>query len=446
MNNTIKKNGKKQTFPYALGMISYNLEYMIVGQLTFALTDSFAMSAATVGLIFLVSRLFDGFTDIIAGYVIDRFNPKVGKSRVYDLLHIPLWIALVLVFSVPNVGNTVKIIWVFIFYNLLQSVLATFMNVAEPLRLERSVEEPFRMKAAAFGTMGTLLFGYICQLTMPILIANYASLPHGWTIISIIYAIPFAIFGIARFFLLPEREIPKKTAVKKEKVTVMQIIKALISNKYSFIFGGVMICWAMFNTVTQGSQSFFFKYVYGDVKGGTVASALLILNVFYLATVPRIVAKISKVTTVKIGLSVTAVSCLIRLIMPRNLFILAITNLTAMAGIQTLGCMKAMLNIDCITYGKWKNGEGIEAAYSTVNSLSDKLGLGIGSMLLGFVLELGGFNGALATQSASAVFSIKMLYTLIPAVLAVIAIIFFTFFDVEKKLPEIKKDLEANTK
>lgn len=434
-------NKKKQTIPYALGMVSYNMEYLIIGQLTFALTDSFAMSAATVGVIFLLSRLFDGFTDILAGYVIDHFNPKIGKARVYDFLHIPLWIALILVFSVPNVGNVQKVIWVFIFYNLLQSVFATFMNVAEPLRLQRSVEEPYRINATTLAAMGTLLFGFVCQLTMPLLIAAFASKPHGWTIISVIYAVPFALFGLIRLIFLPERET-ERTVVREKGVSIAETVKALLHNKYSLIFGGVMICWAMYNTLTQGSQNFYFKYVYGDVKGGTIASILLILNVFYLMTVPRIVVKLGKVRTVKMGLTVTVASCLLRLIMPRNLIVLAITNLTAMGGMQTLGCMKAMLNIDCITYGRWKNGDGIEAAYSTVNSLADKLGLGIGSALLGFILQLGGFDGALSVQSAGAVLSIKMLYTLIPAGLMFAAIILFTFFDLEKKLPEIEKDLE----
>ena len=64
--------------------------------LSYALTNSYAISAITVGTIFLVSRIFDGVSDVIAGVVIDRTNSKLGKARVYDLLHVPLWLCLVL--------------------------------------------------------------------------------------------------------------------------------------------------------------------------------------------------------------------------------------------------------------------------------------------------------------------------------------------------------------
>lgn len=53
-----KKNSSgKGSLAYALGMISYNAEYAVVAQLTYALTESYALSALTVGMIFLVSRM-----------------------------------------------------------------------------------------------------------------------------------------------------------------------------------------------------------------------------------------------------------------------------------------------------------------------------------------------------------------------------------------------------
>lgn len=432
----------KGAYLYAAGMISYNLEYAFIGNLTYALTNSFGISAMAAGTIFLISRIFDGFTDILAGVVIDRWNPKVGKARVYDLLHLPLWLCVILLFSVPEVGMTAKLIWVFVLYNTVQSVIATFMNVSEPLRLQRSFPDQARLKVMSVTSIGTLVFSMLLGFTLPQLIKIYGAQPHGWTIIASIFAVPMVIFGLMRFFFLPE--LPQKESVKiTQKLTIGDCLKALVQNKYALMYGVVMICWAMYNTLGTGSQNYFFQYIYGDIGGLSVMSIGTLLTIGFIALVPRLTQKFGRVQTVRFGLAATMLACLGRLLMPQNLLWLAVMYFIAMCGIMTLSFMKPLLTIDCITYGKWKTGNAVEAAYSTVNSLADKLGLGLGSFVLGAILNMGKFDGTQAVQPDSALFTIKMLYTVLPAALMAIALIALAFFNLEKRLPQMEKDLAA---
>lgn len=430
----------KGAYLYAAGMISYNLEYAFIGNLTYALTNSFGISAMAAGTIFLISRIFDGFTDILAGVVIDRWNPKVGKARVYDLLHLPLWICVILLFSVPEVGMTAKLIWVFVLYNTVQSVIATFMNVSEPLRLQRSFPDQARLKVMSVTSIGTLVFSMLLGFTLPQLIKIYGAQPHGWTIIASVFAVPMVIFGLMRFFFLPE--LPQKESVKiTQKLTIGDYLKALVQNKYALLYGVVMICWAMYNTLGTGSQNYFFQYIYGDIGGLSAMSIGTLLTIFFIALVPRLIEKFGRAQTVRFGLTATMLACLGRLVMPHNLVWLAVMSFIALCGIMTLSFMKPLLTIDCITYGKWKTGNAVEAAYSTVNSLADKLGLGLGSFLLGAILELGKFDGTQTVQPDSAVFTIKMLYTVLPAALMAIALIALAFYNLEKRLPQIEEEL-----
>lgn len=438
----MKNTNTKGKYVYAMGMVSYNMEYGLVTYLSYALTNSFGISAVIAGSIFLFSRIFDGITDIIAGIVIDRFNPKLGKARVYDLLHLPLWLCLILVFSVPNVGLTAKIIWIFVFYNLLQSGIATFMNIVEPLRLERSFHEDARVQVMKITSMATMIFSFISGLLLPVLIANFASRPHGWTIISTIYAVPFAIFGLYRFFLLPELPNDQLSNETNEKFSMADCLKALFSNKYALLYGGVMICWAMFNTITAGVTTYYFQFIYGDIKAQSFLSLSALVSLVFIAVIPKFVEKSGKVNTVRLGLFFALVCQAAKLLMPTNIIWITLMQSISTCGIMILSFMKPLLTIDCMTYGRWKTGNSIRAAYSTVNSLSDKLGLGLGSFLLGAILQFGGYDGMSAVQSTNAVFTIKMLYTLIPAALMLIALLFFVFYDLEKKLPQIEKDLQ----
>lgn len=434
------KEKTKGSFLYTLGMLSYNMEYMIIANLSFALTDSYAISAITVGLIFMVSRFFDGVTDIIAGIVIDRFNPTIGKARVYDLLHIPMWIILVLVFSVPNVGNTGKIIWVFVFYNLLQSVITTFMNVAEPLRLQRSFIEEARVKVMTVTSALTMLTGVVGGIAMPVLIGIFAEQPHGWTIITSIFAVPFAIFGLLRFLLLPEMPNYIEESRKEKIPSIKESLMALVQNKYALLYGILMICWAMTNTTNTSSSTYYFKYVYGDVSAAGIVALPVIFSMFFALFIPKLMKKLGKVNTVRCGLIVAIVCSLIKYLFPYQIIVLAILSLGVTCGTMILSFMKPILTIDCITYGKWKTGNAVEAVYSSVNSLADKIGLGLGSALLGAVLQIGGYRGELAVQNASAIVAIRILYALVPAALLGIALVAFIFFDLDKKLEKNQHD------
>lgn len=427
---------------YAAGMISYNIEYSFIANLTYALTNSFGISAMSAGIIFMVSRVFDGFTDILAGVIIDKCNPKVGKARVYDLLHLPLWVFVVLLFSVPDIGMTGKLIWVFVLYNMVQSVIATFMNVSEPLRLARSFEERARLKVMSVTSIATILFTMISAFCLPQLMKTLGTQSHGWTKIALIYAVPMTCFGLLRFFLLPERPEVQENTQAMEKLKVSDCLKALIHNKYALMYGIVMICWAMYNTMSVSGQNYFFQYIYGDIGGLSATSIGTLFAMFFIAALPKMVEKFGQVVVLRGCLLATALACLGRLLVPTNLIWLVLMSFIALCGIMSLSFMKPLLTIDCITYGKWKTGNAVEAAYSTVNSLADKLGLGVGSFVLGAILNAGGFDGTAAVQSESALFTIKMLFTVIPAVLMFIAVIVLLCYDLEKRLPKMKKELE----
>lgn len=82
-------------------------------QITYYCTNSLGLSPGIVGTLLLVSKLFDGFTDLIAGLIIDKTKTKYGKARPYELCILGVWICTVLLFSTPNFGRAGKIIWVF---------------------------------------------------------------------------------------------------------------------------------------------------------------------------------------------------------------------------------------------------------------------------------------------------------------------------------------------
>ena len=68
--------------------------------------------------------------------------------------------------------------------------------------------------------------------------------------------------------------------------------------------------------------------------------------------------------------------------------------------------MWAMVS-DTIDYGEWKTGYRTEGLVNSACSFGWKIGNGIGSALLGLILEAGGYVGTAITQTETALFSIE---------------------------------------
>ena len=105
----------KKAVGFAWNNFNYILNSLFISYLTYFATNSLFMSAASIGLLLFVSKIFAGITDIIAGILIDKTNTRFGRARPYALFGVLGWIALVLVFCVPDWSDLGKTIYIFIF-------------------------------------------------------------------------------------------------------------------------------------------------------------------------------------------------------------------------------------------------------------------------------------------------------------------------------------------
>lgn len=110
-----------ERFSYGCGDFGCNIIYTAMSAfLLFYYTDYAGVSALAVGTIMMVSRIFDGISDIIMGVIVDRTKSKFGKARPWILrMCIPFTVCGVLLFSVPaSWGQTAKLVYIFVTYNL----------------------------------------------------------------------------------------------------------------------------------------------------------------------------------------------------------------------------------------------------------------------------------------------------------------------------------------
>lgn len=119
---------------YGSGDIAGNVVYAFLTSFMMVyLTDSVGLAAGVVGTLIAVSKLFDGFTDIFFGSMIDKTHSKMGKAKPWMLYgYIGCAITLVCCFAVPvSFGTTAKYAWFFISYTLLNGVFYTANNITQ---------------------------------------------------------------------------------------------------------------------------------------------------------------------------------------------------------------------------------------------------------------------------------------------------------------------------
>ena len=104
--------------------------------------------------------------------------------------------------------------------------------------------------------------------------------------------------------------------------------------------------------------------------------------------------------------------------------------------------MWAMVS-DTIDYGEWKTGYRTEGLVNSACSFGYKIGNGIGSALLGLILEIGGYVGTAAVQTESALTSIKVCFVWIPILVYACGLVIMKFYHLDKEFDGIIADLKA---
>ena len=116
-NNQAKpKASEVHYWLYSTGNFANNIIFMMVGTyITYFYTNILGISPAMAGLVFMVARLVDAFTDPLMGIIVDKTNTKIGKYRPWIIAGAPfLGIMFVLLFTAPNFSMTGKVVYAFI--------------------------------------------------------------------------------------------------------------------------------------------------------------------------------------------------------------------------------------------------------------------------------------------------------------------------------------------
>ena len=266
----------------------------------------------------------------------------------------------------------------------------------------------------------------------------------GYKGMSIIFGIVGTVLILVTFFFTRERTTVDADGQKKDDVPAGQALKLLFKNKY-FIFIALLfiINYAALN-LTNGIVIYYVRDILGNMGAyGTVNTMGFLPSIILLPFFPKIAQKFGKWLCLMVGFVMQIIGYVVILAFPSS-FAMLIVGL-ALIGVGRVPHSAGLFAMvaDVIDYGDWKFGKRIEGMTYSATSFGMKVGTGIGSAVVGWGLEIGGYVGEAAEQSASALFAIRALYTWVPMILIIIGTVIMAACNIDKIYPTIQKDLAA---
>ena len=449
MSNQIDQTDRlsfREKFCYGCGEISCNFVFTVVTALLVTFyTDVIGVSAATVGVIIAISQVFNGISDICAGFIVDRTRSKHGRARVWELrMSGPYAIAAVLLMTVPQAAPLAQAIYIFITYNLMLTVVYTMFQLPYATALsymtrsqsERAKVNVVRMAMSPIGNI-------VVTLTFLPLVNRMGGGQDAWVKLTAVYGIISAILMLICFFNTKER-VEVLDDVDGEKIPLSKSIPALFKNKYFIILFLFFVLIALYQTFSGTMLTYYCKWNLGnDELLGIINFAAQIMMCISIPFIGLVIDKLSKRAWAMIGGALIAAGSLIVIINPTNVPVIWIGSFMRGLGTAPIYTVMFTMITDAIEYGQWKTGLRTPGAIQSAVTSGQKFGQGMGSAAIGFIMEAGGYVSAagVTTQSAQAIETIYNLFVYGVAAIGIGVVILMLFYHLDKEYPQIIQEL-----
>lgn len=465
------KIGLSEKIGYGLGDMSSSMFWKLFGAyLMLFYTDVFGISAAVVGTMFAVTRVWDSFFDPVVGAFADRTSSRWGRFRPYLLfLAVPFGLIGVITFLTPPFDATGKIVYAYITYALMMMVYsainvpyASLLGVMSPDPSHRNTLATYRMTFAYLGSFIALL------LFMPLVNAFggdnisgptrlwFTAPQFGWFMAVVVIAAICVVLFLACFALTKERVEP----IKHEKTSLKTDFRDLVHNKPWWILLGAGVSSLVFNSIRDGATVYYFKYYVDETAVGNISilglpfvlsgiylgvgQAANIVGVILAAPVSNRIGK--RNTFISAMALATVLSVIFFWLNKDQLYLIFVFQVLISICAGSIFPLLWSMYADCADYSELRTGNRATGLIFSSSSMSQKFGWAFGSAITGWMLAQFGFK-ANAVQSAETIQGIKMFLSILPAVGALLSLVFIYFYPLsESKMKTITAELQEKRK
>ncbi|EJQ43565.1 sugar (Glycoside-Pentoside-Hexuronide) transporter [Bacillus cereus BAG6X1-2] len=445
-------NFKRINTRFALGGMGQNLVYVLMSSsFLFYFTEAAGFSAATIGTLLLVVRIYGLIVDPMIAVAIEKTNTKWGKYRPYITFMPPIISLLcVAVFYHPNLSQDSYLIYIYIITLLFWTAYAFFDISFWSMVPSITKEENMRMKLLTTTKMAVLFVSFGLGIVLMPVIKFFGDNDYsvGFLLLSIILAIIFTVCGLilanSLSFMNNTDNNGEKRKVQEDNIKVSDMLRALIDNKPLIVIILSKLCIYLAVTIKGSLAIYFYKYNLGNDTLGSISSLVsLPVTLILVALTPKFMKKYSDKVIMLFMLVIHTGISLIYILNTDISTVYLIIDGVSSAALGVYSLIITNMVASTVEYGEWKTKVRLESIIFSTNTISSKLATGISAAIAGWVLTGIGYVPGM-TQSASTLNKLHQIMVWIPVVGIVIgAIILLKYTLTSKMYKEIVKELES---
>ncbi|WP_026523668.1 MULTISPECIES: glycoside-pentoside-hexuronide (GPH):cation symporter [unclassified Butyrivibrio] len=473
MNEKSKLTGAAKV-SYGLGAVGKDMVYMLSASwVLYYFQDILGVSAAAMGVILMVARVFDAFNDPIMGAIVGKTKTKWGKFRPWLLIGtITNAIVLYLMFSAPPTMSGSGLVTYAAVTYILWGVTYTMMDIPYWSMIPAFTEGGKEREGLT--TLARSCAGVGSAIITIITVKSVAALGHmfggqgiadreveriGFSYFTIIIAVLFVVFTVICCI-----NVKEKSTVDMKSASIGEMFRALIQNDQAM---AVVVAIVIVNCsiyITSNLVIYFFKYDFGGTTwrdgytlfstfgGGMQILAMMILYPFLRKFFTSI-----KIYFISMGMAIAGYISLLILASTSmtNVFLLFIPGFFIFSANGMLSVITTVFLANTVDYGELKNNRRDESVIFSMQTFVVKLASGVSAFIAAIALQILNLSNDTAetateidySQGVEAVqkMGLRMTMTIIPIIGLVFAIFWFKkkYILTDEKIEEISKEIAA---
>jgi GPH family glycoside/pentoside/hexuronide:cation symporter len=449
--STARKLSVAEKVGFGMGDAACGIVYSSVTMfLTYFYTDIYGLSAAAVGIMFLVTRVLDAITDPLTGLVADRVHTRWGHFRPWLIwFAIPYAVLAVLTFTTPVFGESGKLLYAYITYTLLM-LCYTFINIPYcALGGVITTDEKDRLSAQSYRFTISSLAGLVVSVATLFLVdwLGKENKQFGFQATMAIMGTLAVIMLFFCFFSTSERVRPKV----ETKSSMMDDLRILLANDQWRIVAVITFFSSMAGVMRSAATLYYATYL---MLGGIESAAGTAMKSAFVSTsvVGTIIGSIAAgylaqryraVSLFKnINLLLVVIGVVMFFVPPTWLAV--VFPLYFLVGFfhQMYQPFKWNMMANAADYGEWKFGRRITGLSFSGNLFALKMGMAVAGAFVGFSLGWFGYQAGNPTQTTLATNGIIGLLTIGPSISYLVLYWLSRFYTLDDKMMnQIQRDL-----
>lgn len=408
----------------------------------------------------VVSKIMDAVTNIVMGQIIDRTHAKEGKARPWLLLSaVLLPVTGVLLFTVPQASESIRVIWVMLSYNLFYSFAFTIYNMAHSLMVPLSTRNTAqRGSLSVFTNISTVMVsGIIVALVFPtVILPMMGANQNTWLTVMSIIAILALPLTLLEYFFTKER-ISEEVGGNEQVHSIRKQLKAVVHDKYWAVIMLYDIVYILGTNCKNLALVYYCNYVLGTYNDGITQMLVSVIGGIPMGigifAVWPLAKKFGKRNVTLWGFVLYAIGGVICMLAPRNMVVVLIGQFIKNIGGLPCAYVFMALFADVLDHIEWKYNFRCDGLSTSIYSIIATVSAGVASGLLNlcmaksgyvapeFIYTTGETIGAVQNTATQNVFI--FFYLGLEIITAIILILLLRHLNVEKTIEQEQAEIKA---